>query len=160
MLLLSTHLGYVSAISKVILPDTTWGPWSPWSKCSRSCDEGLQTRRRVCLSPEGCEGSATAWRACGLQACEQSAISWRDEQCARYNNIAYQGTYHLWKSIEKQESPCSLHCQALDQPQVITMFESKAEDGTRCRGSSLKLCLAGSCEVRGRTTMYKWEAMR
>ena len=137
----------VSNIPKVILPDTPWGPWSPWSVCSRTCSEGIQTRQRVCLSTDGCDGSSMAWRACGLQTCPKSVISWRDEQCAKYNNLAYKGKYHLWESVEEDESPCSLDCRAVDQPSIVNRFNKQAEDGTRCEGSSLKLCLSGICEV-------------
>jgi len=149
ILLLLIHMVSIYSIPKVILPDTPWGPWSPWSVCSRTCGEGVQTRRRVCLSTDGCDGSAIAWRACGLHPCPQSAISWRDEQCAKYNNIAYHGKYHLWESVEKADSPCSLDCQAVDQPSIVNMFDNQVEDGTRCKGSSLKLCLSGICEEIG-----------
>ena len=109
--------------------------------------EGIQIKWIVCLSTKGCDGSPTAWRACGLNPCPPSAISWRDEQCAAYNNIAHNGKYHLWESLEEEDSPCSLDCRAVDQPSIINRFNSKVEDGTKCEGSSLKLCLSGVCEV-------------
>ena len=88
-----------------------WGPWSPWAPCTRyliipnhtiayiltrTCGEGLQARRRLCLSPlQGCDGSDIAWKACGLHPCPASSIGWRDEQCALHNNRALNGRFAL-----------------------------------------------------------------
>ena len=116
----------VSTRPKVILPDTPCGPWSPWSVCSWTCSGGIQTRQRECLSTDGCDGSSMAWRACGLHPCPQSAIIWRDEQFAKYNSITYKGRYHLWKNLEKEESPCSLDCRPVDQLSIINRFNKQA----------------------------------
>ena len=86
-----------------------WGPWSPWAPCTRyhpyqtppylttctrTCGEGLQARRRLCLSAlQGCHGSDIAWKACGLQPCPAGSIGWRDEQCALHNNRALNGRW-------------------------------------------------------------------
>ena len=137
-----------SGIHSVILDSTSWSPWSPWTPCSRTCgSEALQTRRRVCLAASGCAGNAHAWRACALVACPPESESFRDEQCARYNTLPHQGSYYTWRGVSQADSPCSLDCQAEDRPEVIHRFEARAEDGTRCGDSSLKLCLDGVCEV-------------
>ena len=142
-----------SGVHSVILAGGSWSPWSPWSPCSRSCgSEGLQTRRRVCLTALGCQGNSNAWRACALTPCpeeENIVSSLRDEQCARHNSVPYEGAYHMWRGALQADSPCSLDCQAETRPDVIQRFATRVEDGTRCSDSgSLKLCLGGVCEVR------------
>ena len=92
LLVTCTTATVMSGIHKVILDTNSWSPWSPWTPCSRSCgSEGIQTRRRVCLSSQGCDGVANAWRVCALSECPEPSRSLRDEQCARYNNVPYQG---------------------------------------------------------------------
>ena len=137
-----------SGIHSVIHDTSSWSPWSPWSPCSKSCgSEGIQTRKRVCLSAAGCEGNGKAWRVCALSECQDPSLSLRDEQCAKFNNQPYQGNYHLWSGVIQGDSPCSLDCQADGRPDIINRFETKALDGTKCGGNSLKLCLDGVCEV-------------
>ena len=128
-----------------------WGPWSPWAPCSRSCGEGLQARRRLCLSSlSGCEGGEVSWRACGLLPCPADTSSWRDEQCSLHNNRALEGEYHLWRGAELPESPCSLDCRAEGQEGgLLHRFLDRVEDGTRCGQGGLALCLAGECEEVG-----------
>jgi len=151
LLVTSATATVMSGIHKVILNTNSWSPWSPWTPCSRSCgSEGIQTRRRVCLSSQGCDGVANAWRVCALSECPEPSRSLRDEQCARYNNVPYQGTYHLWVGVSREDSPCSLDCRTEGNPDIINRFETKAEDGTKCDGgNSLKLCLDGVCEEIG-----------
>ena len=123
--------------------------WSPWSRCSRTCgSEGLQTRRRVCLESRGCDGSSQAWRSCVLSPCPQSDLGLRDEQCAAFNNVpGEEGGGQLWLGAEQPGSPCSLDCQARDDPALVQRFNNKAVDGTRCGQTGLNVCLEGQCEV-------------
>ena len=141
----------VLACLTLLLPSawtTGWGPWSAWSACLRTCGEGLQARRRPCLSPlQGCQGGQVSWRACGLPPCPAEASSWRDEQCSLHNNRALEGEYHLWLGAELPESPCSLDCQA--EGGLLHRFLDRVEDGTRCGQGGLALCLAGECEEVG-----------
>ena len=48
---------------------------------------------------------------------------------------------------EQPQSPCSLDCQALDDPKVVQRFNNQALDGTRCGQTGLNVCLQGVCEV-------------
>ena len=139
----------VPGVHTVLLDTSSWSPWSPWSPCSRSCgSEGIQTRKRVCLTSDGCDGEANAWRVCALTECPSPSLSLRDEQCAEYNNIPYHGSYHLWVGSLQDDSPCSLDCRVDNNPDIINRFEKTVRDGTQCgAGNSLKLCLDGVCEV-------------
>ena len=37
--------------------DNEPGTWGEWTKCSKSCDGGVQTRRRECDSGQPCSGT-------------------------------------------------------------------------------------------------------
>ena len=97
----------------------------------------------MCLESRGCDGSSQAWRSCVLSSCPQPNLSLRDEQCAAFNS--QQG--HRWVGTEQPQSPCSLDCQAQDDPEVVERFNNKVQDGTRCGQTGLNVCLEGQCEV-------------
>ncbi|XP_050389496.2 cell surface hyaluronidase [Patella vulgata] len=52
-----------------------FGEWGPWSDCSKSCEGGIQTRRRYCDHPipqkggTSCTGKAVETRDCTQQYC-------------------------------------------------------------------------------------------
>ena len=126
---------------------SSWASWSSWSSCSRSCGGGLEWRQRMCLSSGGCDGAGKVWRVCQLHPCPDPSIDWLDEQCARFNNQPVEGRYHLWSSHRNWDNPCSLHCRASDEPQLVVNMADRMEEGTSCSNSSLKVCLQGTCEV-------------
>ena len=103
----------------------------------------------MCLESRGCDGSSQAWRSCVLSPCPESTLSLRDQQCAAFNS--QQGEEEeegqLWVGTELLESPCSLDCRALAQPEVVRRFNNKVQDGTRCGQTGLNVCLEGLCEV-------------
>ena len=52
-----------------------WGLWSAWSQCSVSCEDGIQTRTRLCDHPprlhggRDCEGENIQTKNCTLDEC-------------------------------------------------------------------------------------------
>uniref|UniRef100_A0A7M5WM63 MAM domain-containing protein n=2 Tax=Clytia hemisphaerica TaxID=252671 RepID=A0A7M5WM63_9CNID len=56
--------------------DGYWSTWEDWGKCSETCGDGLQTRKRSCTFPyprnEGktCAGNPTEVRSCNDKACQ------------------------------------------------------------------------------------------
>ncbi|CAH1254189.1 SCUBE3 [Branchiostoma lanceolatum] len=69
--------GYVMDVDKkaCTLNSGGWGPWSDWGQCSKTCDLGMQSRTRVCDSPEPsfglptCQGSSTDVQMCAGNNC-------------------------------------------------------------------------------------------
>lgn len=49
---------------------------------------GVQYRERVCLNSTGCPGEPLNYRVCSIHPCPDSALSWRDEQCARLGGFS------------------------------------------------------------------------
>lgn len=55
--------------------DGQYGKWSDWSKCSKSCGNGLQERKRLCDSPapsnggKSCEGVDLERQECNEGKC-------------------------------------------------------------------------------------------
>ena len=54
--------------------DCKWATWEEWTSCSRTCDKGIQVRKRSFSTPAKnggmeCKGSDTARRACHKPSC-------------------------------------------------------------------------------------------
>ena len=53
--------------------DGKWGGWYEWTKCSKTCDTGQQTRRRLCNAPpplfrgDYCRGNISEFRCTFLK---------------------------------------------------------------------------------------------
>ena len=56
-----------------------WSVWNAWSECSASCDGGLRSRARTCISGEpgdiGCSGATMEQEYCQGQVCVDIALS-------------------------------------------------------------------------------------
>ncbi|XP_066931098.1 uncharacterized protein [Clytia hemisphaerica] len=60
-------------------PDVNhWGPWSSYTTCSKTCDEGKKSRKRVCIqanppnkdkSKDTCHGDQMEYTTCNLRLC-------------------------------------------------------------------------------------------
>ena len=50
-----------------------WGEWGEWTKCTKSCNFGLQGRKRKCNSPapahggKDCQGPSTEVQKCNKE---------------------------------------------------------------------------------------------
>nr|CAB3266610.1 SCO-spondin [Phallusia mammillata] len=54
--------------------DEKWSMWSAWTQCDRTCNGGIQVRRRTCRGENGiisttCDGSAYKVKSCFLEPC-------------------------------------------------------------------------------------------
>ena len=58
-----------------ILVDGIWGEWTGWSICSVTCEDGIQTRTRLCDNPprayggDYCPGVDTEHKNCTMIPC-------------------------------------------------------------------------------------------
>lgn len=52
-----------------------WSKWSEWSECSKSCGDGLQSRRRICVDGNKCTGKSREYRTCNKGPCERLLYS-------------------------------------------------------------------------------------
>ncbi|CAH2087110.1 unnamed protein product [Euphydryas editha] len=130
-----------------------WGPWSEWSECSRTCGAGVSTQSRECNNPEPlnngnyCIGDRSRYKVCNTDPCPINEPSFREVQCAKYNNMVYKNeTISELIPYIDHDKPCDLHCVPRDgrDMDVIGVFVA---DGTPCRSSlsSRDMCIAGVC---------------
>ncbi|XP_024082456.1 ADAMTS-like protein 1 isoform X2 [Cimex lectularius] len=118
--------------------------WSEWSPCSRTCDGGTSFQLRKC---HHCIGPTVRYRICNMQPCPD-AVEFRDQQCAAYNDIPFEGKLMSWVGYGGSETePCELWCQS--DTGVIAKLAPTVKDGTRCRPGSLDLCVGGICQRVG-----------
>ncbi|XP_068697131.1 A disintegrin and metalloproteinase with thrombospondin motifs adt-1-like [Montipora foliosa] len=102
--------------------DGNWGEWSKWSQCSKTCQQGNQTRKRVCDSPapnyggKKCPGYSTETQICN-----------RDVPCPVDGNW---GKWSKW-------SECSKTCkQGKQSRERECNYPSPKYGGKKCQGHS------------------------
>ena len=92
--------------------DGGWSSWSPWSHCSRTCGSGVASSVRKCNHPPPSKGGAYCkglWkrhRICATEPCEVGAPSFRDQQCAEFDDWTFpeDGKVHHWIGYNLPES--------------------------------------------------------
>lgn len=153
-----------------------WGNWSEWSECSRSCGGGVSIQQRECDSPVPanggvfCIGERKRYKICRKKACPAQEPSFRAQQCARYDNVSYQGATYKWlpffdKSecscqvgyptlstlslplpLRLADNPCRLFCTDVDDT-IIANWGETVLDGTPCTLGTNNMCIDGICKV-------------
>jgi len=88
-----------------------------------------------------------------LQPCPESG-EFREQQCAAYNDVPYEGEVLIWTAHQDDSEPCALTCRGRPSGEPLTQEEPivvqlapKVQDGTRCRPGSLDMCIDGKCQV-------------
>ena len=61
-----------------------WGEWTDWESCSKTCDGGLQSKRRSCRVPDNsvCEGEKERSKKCITSACHLKHV-----ECTKINGF-------------------------------------------------------------------------
>ena len=73
-------------------------------------------------------------------------MEFRDQQCASFNEIPYEGQMLEWSSYHgSQNDPCELSCIA--NSGLVATLSPQVQDGTRCKPGTLDLCVNGKCQV-------------
>lgn len=78
-----------------------WNDWGAWSTCSRTCGEGLTTRRRYCLFGGPCPGEKEEKKACNTNKCDRDQMKYicKDKYpyCNKWKKQGYcQDTFSTW----------------------------------------------------------------
>ncbi|XP_039752542.1 protein madd-4 isoform X1 [Pararge aegeria] len=147
-----------------------WSQWSEWSLCSRTCDGGVSRQLRTCSSPAGCRGEPVRYKICNMQPCRGNISLleddiWREQQCSAHDDTPYGGELFHWRAHRDDDEPCALTCRgtpqhsgqtpeataSLDEDErvVVAVLAARVSDGTRCRPSSLDMCIDGRCQRVG-----------
>ncbi|XP_071743859.1 protein madd-4 isoform X1 [Lepeophtheirus salmonis] len=101
------------------------------------------------VDEERCRGQGKDQILCNLHRCPFSSISFRSQQCAKFNHIPYQGKYYSWESAENDRPLCALDCKTKERSDISTRMADMVVDGTRCRDDSLDVCISGICTKVG-----------
>ncbi|KAH8363804.1 hypothetical protein KR200_009514 [Drosophila serrata] len=131
-----------------------WGDWSEWSDCSRSCGGGVSTQQRECDSPVPanggvfCIGERKRYKICRKRPCPEQEPSFRAQQCARFDNVSYQGATYKWLPFFDKDNPCRLFCTDVDDT-IIANWGSTVLDGTPCTLGTNNMCIDGICKKVG-----------
>ncbi|XP_063820326.1 A disintegrin and metalloproteinase with thrombospondin motifs 19 [Pseudophryne corroboree] len=129
------------------------GEWSAWSSCSRTCDIGVRSRQRKCLSQgtEGrqCNDPKIQYKICENPRCPPGVPEFRDSQCQTFSlRSSYPKHKHRWHAVINEDKPCALFCSALGKDQPVMVAE-KTLDGTSCGQNGLDMCSNGRCQKVG-----------
>ncbi|KPJ19387.1 A disintegrin and metalloproteinase with thrombospondin motifs 7 [Papilio machaon] len=133
--------------------DGGWGEWGEWSECSRSCGAGVSTQARECNRPEPlnngkyCIGDRSRYKVCNTDPCPINEPTFREVQCAKYNNITYNNeTISDWVPYFDQDKPCELQCIPRSRSDV-EMLGGFVADGTPCKQNlgARDMCISGVC---------------
>ncbi|XP_011867754.1 PREDICTED: A disintegrin and metalloproteinase with thrombospondin motifs 6-like [Vollenhovia emeryi] len=85
------------------------------------------------------------------QPCEIGAPSFRDVQCAEFNDWVFpeDGKVHRWvaynlpEDLKASENPCALYC--MSETNLVTSLRPKVVDGTTCYRGVRDICVGGVC---------------
>ncbi|XP_030378333.1 A disintegrin and metalloproteinase with thrombospondin motifs 7 [Scaptodrosophila lebanonensis] len=131
-----------------------WGNWSEWSECSRSCGGGVSIQQRECNNPVPanggvfCIGERKRYKICRKRPCPENEPSFRAQQCARYDNVTYQGGTYKWLPFFDKNNPCKLFCTDVDDT-IIANWGETVLDGTPCTLGTNNMCIDGICKKVG-----------
>lgn len=126
-----------------------WEPWSESSECSRTCGGGVASQTRTCLETRSdgsslCIGPNRKYFSCNIQDCPEGSVDYRTEQCARFNNVPFEGIYYDWIPYYNAPNKCELNCMPKGQ-NIFYRHARRVVDGTRCHPEGLDVCVDGIC---------------
>ncbi|KAF5270821.1 hypothetical protein FQA39_LY18869 [Lamprigera yunnana] len=130
-----------------------WGEFGAWSKCTRSCGAGVTYSVRECNNPAPkhkgryCLGERKKLKLCNTHPCSEGAISFRAEQCTKFNKKPFQGQLHKWEPFLKEDEPCILYC--INERRVYAKLAPRVVDGTKCKPGTRNICVSGVCRKVG-----------
>ncbi|KAG9347311.1 hypothetical protein JZ751_004878 [Albula glossodonta] len=127
--------------------------WGPYGECSRTCGVGVSMRTRRCVSQRtdgvtSCVGPAVSYRTCNVQDCPMGSRDFREEQCAQFDTMDFQGARYRWLPYYGAENPCELNCAPRGE-NFFFRHRASVVDGTPCRPGSADICVEGMCRRLG-----------
>lgn len=126
----------------------SWSDWATWSTCSRTCGEGLTTRRRYCLFGGPCPGEKEEKKACNTNKCDRDQMKslslCKDNYpyCADWKNNGYCiDQFSSWM-VENCQYTCGQCKQADNAPECKDTYEQSCwrwkEDG-KCESDAQQI---------------------
>ncbi|XP_010887817.2 papilin b, proteoglycan-like sulfated glycoprotein [Esox lucius] len=128
-----------------------WGEYGPYGPCSRPCGTGLAVRTRKCITARtdgghNCLGSSKSYRTCNTQACPPGSRDFREEQCAQFDQMDFQGKRYSWTPYHGASNPCELNCVPRGE-NFFYRHRPAVVDGTACYVGRSDICIDGVCRA-------------
>ena len=134
--------------------DYEWGEWSNWNNCSKPCNNGIQSRTRLC-SRGSCEGSDTERRLCNTHKCDLGWSSWSVwTPCSVTCSVGYQTRSRstqctqspCQRQLETGVRACSRHaCPSYTEWSSWSMCDAQCGQGTQVRTRECSTSHLGVC---------------
>lgn len=81
-----------------------------------------------------------------FQDCPESELDFRQQQCAHFDSVPFEGVRYTWVPYTKAPNPCELNCMPKGE-RFYYRHKAKVIDGTPCNDESLDVCVNGQCQV-------------
>lgn len=91
-----------------------------------------------------CSGGNRRYFSCNTQDCPEDEPDFRSQQCARFNNVPFDGIFYNWVPYKSAPNPCELNCMPKGE-RFYYRHKAKVIDGTRCNDEDLNVCVDGQC---------------
>ncbi|XP_036405240.1 papilin-like [Megalops cyprinoides] len=152
-LLFLAMLQMLAAPAFFLPPVDYWEDWGPFGECSRSCGGGVTKRMRRCVTQRtdggsNCIGPEISYRSCNIQDCPMGSKDFREEQCARFDGLDFQGKRYSWLPYYGAENPCELNCVPRGE-NFFYRHRQAVVDGTPCYPGQKDICVDGACKRIG-----------
>ncbi|KAJ8362419.1 hypothetical protein AAFF_G00375670, partial [Aldrovandia affinis] len=130
-----------------------WEAWGPYGECSRSCGVGVTMRTRRCVTQRvdggsSCTGRAVFYRTCNTQDCPVGSRDFREEQCAQFDGMDFEGMRYSWLPYYGAENPRELNCAPRGE-NFFYRHRASVVDGTPCYPGRTDICVQGVCKRLG-----------
>ncbi|KAJ8356231.1 hypothetical protein SKAU_G00190250 [Synaphobranchus kaupii] len=130
-----------------------WEEWGPYGECSRSCGVGVSMRTRRCVTQRidggnSCVGPAVSYRTCNIQDCPVGSKDFREEQCAQFDGMDFEGMRYSWLPYYGAGNTCELNCAPRGE-NFFYRHRSTVVDGTPCYPGRTDICVGGTCKSIG-----------
>ncbi|CDQ66872.1 unnamed protein product [Oncorhynchus mykiss] len=128
-----------------------WGEYGAYGACSRPCGTGVAMRIRQCITARtdggnNCVGSSKSYRICNMQACPVGSRDFREEQCAQFSRMDFQGKRYTWLPYHGASNPCELNCVPRGE-NFFYRHRPSVVDGTPCYVGRSDICINGICKA-------------
>ncbi|XP_063078434.1 papilin b, proteoglycan-like sulfated glycoprotein [Engraulis encrasicolus] len=142
---------FSTALSLTQPTEDRWGEWSAYGPCSRTCGTGVAMRSRTCMTMRtdgghNCVGASKAYNPCNTRPCPLGGRDFREEQCSRFDHVAFQGKPYSWTPYYGATNPCELVCVPSGE-NFYYRHRATVVDGTPCYVGRSDICVEGVCRV-------------
>lgn len=125
--------------------DGAWGAWTSWTTCSKTCEEGIKTRSRLCNNPvPSINGKYCAGNPYEVEPCKVSSCS-------------VHGGWSVWSSWGSCSVTCGIGLQRRDRT-CSNPYPNKYGDNCYGDARDEQICILAGCSDGVWGTWTLWTA--